>query len=415
VAWSPDGKTLASASWDSTVHLWDAATGKKIGSCVGHRIAVKSVAWSPDGKTLASAGFDKTVLLWDAATCKEIRCCTGHEACVNSVAWSPDGKTLASASDDRSVRLWEAATGKQIRFGSGHKDAVESVAWSPDGKSLASASPDKTVLLWDAATAKEVRCCAGHESTVWSVTWSPDGKTVASASNDRSVRLWDAATGKEICSLAANHSCFEGVAFSPDGRRLACANWDSTVLIWPVPTVPREKRKLSDADLSQLWIDLGCDDAEKADRALWTLVAAPEQSVPFMKDKFPPVRRDPKRAAKLAALISDLDSDDFEVREKAGAELGKFGVMAESAMRKALESKPSLEAGRRIRALLEQLDNDRWPGMSLQSWRAVAVLERIGGAEARKVLTALAEGDPDARLTQEAAAALDRLRRLQAK
>jgi WD40 repeat protein len=109
VSWSPDGKTLASASADTTVKLWEAGTGKEQATLKGHTAAVSSVSWGPDGKTLASASFDKTVRLWDVATGKEKDTLKGHTRGVLSVSWSPDGKTLASASFDKTVRLWDVS------------------------------------------------------------------------------------------------------------------------------------------------------------------------------------------------------------------------------------------------------------------------------------------------------------------
>jgi hypothetical protein len=170
------------------------------------------------------------------------------------------------------------------------------------------------------------------------------------------------------------------------------------------------KREFADTELPRLWADLGSEEATKADGALWTLVTGRQQSVPFLKVQLPPAKRDANLTAKLEKLIADLDSDEFAVREKARAELAKLGLSAEPALKKALAAKPSLEVRRRIEALLEAMSDRCWPDLSLQSWRALAVLERIGD-DARQVLNGLAKGDPDASLTQKAKASLERLQR----
>jgi WD40 repeat protein len=406
LAWSPDGKTLASVGMDKTLHLWDPMTGKEIRSCSGHKDAVWDVAWSPDSKGLATASFDGTVRLWDAATGKEIRILSEHHGRVCTIAWSPDGKIVASASKDDTIHLSDPTTGKELR--SCLAASVCDLAWSPDSRTLASAGTDGTTRLWDAATGKEIRSCSGRGKAV---AWSPDGRTLATEGKDKTISLLDSATGREIRSIAVKFS-IRHIAFAPEGRRLIAAThepWPDLV-IWEVPPVSLAKSELAGADLARLWADLGAEDAAKAEAAVWTLVAGSEQAVAFIKEKIPAATPDPKLSKKLTKLIADLDTDEFEARETASAELAKLGLSAEPGLRKALGAAPSLEARRRIEALLEKSE---WPGVPLQTWRALAVLERTGSNEARQVLEGLANGDPDAPLTQDAQAALDRLRKRQ--
>ncbi|KAL7917745.1 hypothetical protein ACQKWADRAFT_317118 [Trichoderma austrokoningii] len=236
IAFSPDGKTLASASIDRTVRLWDAATGAPQQTLEGHSDWVRVIAFSPDGKTLASASIDRTVRLWDTATGAPQQTLEGHSGSVLAIAFSPDGKTLASASDDRTVRLWDAATGAPQQTLEGHSRSVLAIAFSPDGKTLASASDDKTVRLWDATTGAPQQTLEGHSGSVLAIAFSPDGKTLASASYDETVRLWDAATGAPQQTLEGHSGTVRAIAFSPDGKTLASASNDRTVRLWDAAT-----------------------------------------------------------------------------------------------------------------------------------------------------------------------------------
>jgi WD40 repeat protein/tRNA A-37 threonylcarbamoyl transferase component Bud32 len=234
VAISPDGKTLASGSWDKTIKLWNLATGEEIRTLTGHSSSVYSVAISPDGKTLASGSGDKTIKLWNLETGEQIRTLTGHSNLVDSVAISPDGKTLASGSWDDTIKLWNLETGKQIRTLTGHSREVESIAISPDSKTLASGSGDNTIKLWNLETGEQIRTLTGHSSLLLSIAISPDGKSLASGDGN-TIELWNLETGKQIRTLTGHYYPVLSIAISPDGKTLA-GSGDKTIILWNLET-----------------------------------------------------------------------------------------------------------------------------------------------------------------------------------
>ena len=240
VCWSPDGKYLASGSWDKTVIIWDANSGQKLQTLKGHSHVVRSVCWSPDGRYLASGSSSyETIIIWDAKSGEKLKTLKGHYYEVYSVCWSPDGKYLASGSKDDNVIIWDANSGEKLQTLEGHSKSVNSVSWSPDGKYLASGSWDETVIIWDAKNGEKLQTLEGHYGVVRSVCWSPDGKYLASSSInymdrslDKTVKIWDAKSGQRIKTLGGHSSGLNSVCWSPDGKYLVSGSDDKTIKIW---------------------------------------------------------------------------------------------------------------------------------------------------------------------------------------
>jgi hypothetical protein len=404
-----DGKT--SATWSNPVNagpclydLWDLATGKALFTRADTSPVAAAPHFSPDGQIVAEYIYEKRperpapwfvgVLLREVATGREIRRLRQPDDGFGPFA--PDGRALVSVTGqlervgegrfraDDTLHVWELATGKErltLSFGTSSL-SIGHVAYAPDGRTLATARSD------------------------------PSGHMLETVRNDHTIQFWDLMTGKELPHRMALEAPVSCLAFSPDSRLLASGHRDGTILVWDAAFAGRrEGHQGAKPDAGQLvgwWVDLAGDDARKAYAAIHRLSASPGQAIGLFRDRLRPVAEGP--AKKLRLLLADLDSPEFQRRRDAAKQLTALGERAGPALRAALKAGPSLEQRRQIVQILEALQAVP-SGEALRHLRAVEVLELIGTDEVREMLGTLARGIPEARLTREAKASLQRLAR----
>jgi WD40 repeat protein len=428
----PDGGGFLSQQEAHGLSLRDGASGVEVHKFTGLDFDISTYAFSPDGKVLAVRTLDKrheerSVHVLDAFTGQEVRRlrdpanvyrdCGFFFGYHGPLRFSPEGKVLASASYNK-VRLWEMATGKELYQLAGHKGHIHALTFFPGGRLLATEgggretdfSPryrsfDRTNRIWDLISGRQLSVVDDKEAPFWRA-FAPDERTYAATAME-DVLLCEAATGKPMLRFTNPRTECEAVAYSPDAERLAAGYhdgiglvWDLTPQGWQAPTA-----KATPEQLRQFWTDLAAEDAPRAHLAIYTLAHHGAPALAFLRERLKPVPKD--FAERLRQSIADLDADNFRTRELAMRELTRLGPDAVLPLHAALDAKPSGEARNRIEALLKELHP--WyikDPETLRTVRAIWVLQRMATPEARAVLDSLASGAPEARITQEAQAAL---------
>ncbi|MCX5786211.1 MAG: WD40 repeat domain-containing protein [Elusimicrobia bacterium] len=235
VAFSPDGKNLASASEDNTVKIWNIEDGSCINTFKGHRDSVWSAAFFPDGKRIASGSTDGTIKIWRVDSRTPDKTLKGHSGYVYSVSISSDGKHIASGSADHTIKIWDVESGGCVRTLEGHRDAVSSVAFSKTGNYLASGSDDGSVKIWRIKDGVCVKTFTGQQQPVLAVAYSPDGTYVFSGAGDNTVNAWHVSDGALTRTFKGHSGSVKSVALSPDGKYLASGSFDKTIKLWLTP------------------------------------------------------------------------------------------------------------------------------------------------------------------------------------
>jgi len=234
VSFSPDGRYVATGSFDKTLKLWDPKSGKEertFGGPAGHQNLVLTLAFSPDGRVLASGATDNTIRLWDVPSPLPVRQFVGFEGAVSDLALSPDGSRLVAGGGDKSVRFFQFADGKQLAVRQGHSGEITAIAYSANGQLVATGG-DETVRLWNAGDGNMIGTIGAHEGGVRSVAIHPNNSVVASTGNDGAVRLWQLPFTPSRTFASPHGDAVTAATVTPDGQRLITVSNDKTVRVW---------------------------------------------------------------------------------------------------------------------------------------------------------------------------------------
>jgi RNA polymerase sigma factor (sigma-70 family) len=447
---SPDGSSIATTGLDNVVRIWDVGSGKERHELPGGSNGLVLFDFAPDGRTLAvtDAG-DWSLRLYDVTNGRQTLSLSlkgRGDPPQNGVLWAgssrpifaPNGRLVAACVPELAIVAWDASTGREVlrvQAPRGGRPAPTAACFSPDARTLAVEWDNGSIGIWELAggqartrfgaaegkkaDARPAPAVGGQGSFIGpasfragsdALAFSPTGRFLAQV-RGRTVRLWDVMTRKEMGQLNGHVGEIAALVYAADGGTLITGSADGTGLIWDAakltePAIRAATTASADA-LATAWQALAGVDAARAYGGMAAMVAAPRQSVQFLRERLKAVAGPNHK--QLAAWIAELDSDKFSVRRNAARSIRNFGRPAGPALRKVLAGSPSVEIRERINALLADLDRAKPTGEELRAGRAIEILEMIATTGARDVVRALAGGAPGAPATEAAKAALSRL------
>jgi WD40 repeat protein len=408
LAFSRNGTMLAAitAAQTQPLGIWSTENGNllKRGGFVNY--TVDCLAFTADGDSIIAAGVGQQIHWQHAKGGASGSKMGGKLEGAAAVSW--DGNLAAWGQTNGQVRLYHADLRKYTNF---QGPGVRALAFAPDGTTLAIGTTDKTIRLWDTVALREVGKLEGLREVPAKIAFSGNGRVLAAVGpTDATVRLWDVPTGRLKRQLNTNRATINDLALSPDGRTLVTAGADGKAYLWSVAVRDlgpiNQPLKLTPQELADLWGDLGSSDYTRADNAFRKLGAAGDNAVPFLKEQVRKVAIPPIDEQRVVQLIKDLDSRIYAVRARAFVDLGKYGELVEATLKQLLASRPSEEVRRRATQLLDKM---REPAPTPDRTRALETIELLAAlrtAESRAALEEIARDALIPRIRQEAGEAL---------